>query len=207
VRPTSRLRQRMSRPRADRDTGTTLIDVVISTTLMSFCMAMFTTGILQMYRFANKNETISTAQSQLHIAFIRLEKELRYAAGISDPGLVGLNPYVEYLTTNSGNPVCAELRLSVGNQQLQRRTWTHGAAVVAPTAWIPLVSGVTTAAPFTVLAADATYNFQRLQVRLVSSSGAGGTATSTQIDVTFTALNTSLGTPNPSVCTEGRAIP
>lgn len=196
-----------TRPRAGADTGMTLIELMVSLTVMSVFMTIFTSGVIQMYRAANKDEAASTAQSQVNLAFLRLDKEIRYAAGLSAPDLVGADPYVEYLTTNTGAAVCTELRLHLANGQLQRRTWTRGAVPVTPTPWIPLASGVSSATPFTVSAADPTYNFQRLRLALTATSGKGGTAVSKQSDVTFTALNTSLGTSSATLCTEGRDVP
>jgi prepilin-type N-terminal cleavage/methylation domain-containing protein len=198
---------RPSRPRRAGDAGVTLIEVMISMTIMSIAMAMFTTGILQMYRSANKNEAMSTAQSQISIAFQRLDKEIRYAAGLSTQGFVGADPYVEFLITNGGSPVCTELRLHVATAQLQRRTWTQGSTPVTPSGWLPLASNISSTQPFTVSAADATYNFQRLTLNLVAGWGSGTTATSKRTDITFTALNTSLETASTTICTEGRPIP
>jgi hypothetical protein len=200
-------RLRAGRLRAGRDSGITLVEVVVSMSVMSIVLAMFTASVLQMFRSANQDEAISTAQSQVNIAFLRLDKEIRYAAGISTPGPVGADAYVEYLTTNTGNPVCTELRLHVATGQLQRRTWTQGPSPVTPSAWIPLASNVSSAQPFTFSAPDGTFNFQRLELKVAVSSGTGGTATSKQTDVTFTALNTSLSTSSATVCTEGRSIP
>ena len=181
------------------DEGLTLIEVVTATAIMSIVMSLFTAGILQMYRTVNRTQATATVQAQLHIAFQRLDKEIRYAVGLSTPGAVGADPYVEYLTANTGSPICAELRLHVATAQLQRRTWTQGASPLVPGPWTPLAAGVTGATPFTVLPADATFNAQRLRLQL--------TATAKQVDVTFTAVNTSLTTASTTLCTEGRPIP
>ncbi len=193
--------------RARQDTGYTLVEVVVSMTLLSIVMAIFTTGVLQMYRVANRSEATATAQSQINIAFLRLDKEIRYAAGISTPGTVGSDPYVEYLISYTGTAVCTELRLHVATRQLQRRTWNQGASPLTPSPWIPLASDVSSTQAFTFTAADATFNFQRLRLKLVATSGAGGTATPKQSDITFTALNTSLTTSSATICIEGRAVP
>jgi prepilin-type N-terminal cleavage/methylation domain-containing protein len=192
--------------RGRRDSGITLIEVVVSMTIMSVAMAIFTGGILQMYRAFNRSDATANAQSQINNAFLRLDKEIRYAAGISTPGSVGSDPYVEFLTTYTGTPVCTELRLRVAAKQLQRRTWVQGSSPLVPSAWVPLASEVSSTQPFTFTAADATFNFQRLQLKLTATSGSGGTATPKQTDVTFTALNTSLTTSSATVCTEGRAV-
>ncbi len=193
--------------RASPDAGITLIEVVVAMTIMTIAMAVFTGGILQLHRAANRTEATANAQSQVNIAFLRLDKEIRYAAGISTPGTVGSDSYVEFLTTYTGTAVCTELRLQVAAKQLQRRTWVQGSSPLAPSPWIPMASEVSSTLPFTLSVPDATFNFQRLRVRLLATSGAGGTATSKQTDVTFTALNTSLTTSSATVCTEGRAIP
>jgi type II secretory pathway pseudopilin PulG len=200
-------RRPANRLRRTEDGGTTLIEVVVSMSIMSVFMAMFTVGVVQMSRAANKNEATSTAQSQLNIAFMRLDKEIRYAAGVSAPGSVSGDPYVEYLITNSGTPLCTQLRLLVTSGQLQHRTWVQGSSPLTPSAWIPLASQVSATQPFTFFPADSTYNFQRLQLKLVATSGAGPTATAKQTDVTFTAMNTSLSTSSATVCTEGRSVP
>ncbi len=197
----------MTRERQPSDAGMSLLEVVLATSILAICMAMFSSGILQIYRSVNKSESTSTAQSLLNSSFSRLEKEIRYASGISTPGPIGLDSYVEYLTTSSGTAVCVELRLRVSTRQLQRRTWTQGASAATPRIWVPLAYNVSSAQPFTVLPADATFNFQRLRIQLTVSAGAGATTTSTQTDTTFTAQNTALGTPSPTVCVEGRAVP
>jgi prepilin-type N-terminal cleavage/methylation domain-containing protein len=185
------------------DAGVTLVEVTVTMSIMAVVMLMFTGGVIQMYRSTHKNESIATAQAQTNIAFLRLDKEIRYATGISTPGLVGTDNYVEYLTTNTGTAVCTQLRLKVDAKQLQRRSWIQGAL---PGDFVPLASSVSSSAPFTLFQADATYNFQRLQLRLTATSGTGGTLTAAETDITFTALNTSLSTSSATVCTEGRAV-
>lgn len=196
------------RPRRPaRDAGVTMMDVVVSMTLMAIFMAIFTGGTVRMFRSAAQVQATADAQVQITTAFLRLDKEIRYAAGISQPGLALSDQYVEYLTTNSGVGICSELRLNVAAGQLQRRTWQQGATPLAPTPWIPLATSVSSAQPFTYWAPDTRYNFQRLQLRLDATVGTGGTAVTKHTDVTFTALNTTLSAANPDVCTEGRTVP
>jgi type II secretory pathway pseudopilin PulG len=203
---------RQKRRRERDDAGVTLIDVVISMTIMSVFLAMFTTGILQIYRGTNKTEAITNAQSQLNVVFLRLDKEIRYAAGISVPNATTTGGYYfeEYLTGNTGTNICTQLRFDPTAKQLSRRTWTQGTTPLVPSAWVPLVSSVNStggASPFTLLAADSTYNFQRLRLGLTAVFGNGASAASKAIDITFSALNTSLTTSSDTVCTEGRAVP
>jgi hypothetical protein len=183
-----------------------MVDVVVSMTLLSVFMAIFTGGTVRMYRSATLIQATANAQTQITTVFLRLDTEIRYAAGISEPNPAGADRYVEYLTTNTGDGVCIELRLNGASQQLQRRTWPQGANPLVPTAWVPLASAVSSSQPFTYLAPDTKYNFQRLQLQLDATIGAGGSQVVKHTDVTFTALNTTLSPSTPEVCTEGRAV-
>jgi type II secretory pathway pseudopilin PulG len=175
-----------------RDTGITLAEVVVSMSIMSVLMAVFTVGIVQMYRSANHNESVSTAQSQLNVAFLRLDKEIRYAAAISTPGAVGSDFYVEYLTTSAGARRCSQLRLHAADRQLQLRTWTQGSPDGPATAWVPLASGVGADSdqPFAPDPDNAS-RFERLRLTLVATYGPRDRPTS--MSITFTALNSVRG--------------
>jgi prepilin-type N-terminal cleavage/methylation domain-containing protein len=189
------------------DEGITLTEVMVAMTIMAILMSIFTGAVLSMYRSADRVEAVSQAQSQNNTVFLRLDTAIRYASAISAPNTVGGNPYVEFLTSNTSTPVCTELRLNVSASQLQIRTWDQGATPLVPSAWIPIASNVTATTPFQFLDADATYNFQRLRLTLVADMKSDGIPAASTTDVTFTALNTQLGTATTTVCTEGRAIP
>jgi hypothetical protein len=193
------------RPAGDR--GATMIDMVVAMTLMSIFMSLFTGGVVRMFRSANRTQALTAAQTQVTNTFLRLDKEIRYAAGISTPGPVGADSYVEYVTSFTGTAMCTELRLNVASGQLQRRTWQQGVLPLVPSAWIPMATSVSSTQPFTFLAADATFNFQRLQLKLDATSGGGPATAARRTDVTFTALNTTLATSSATACTEGRSVP
>lgn len=185
----------------DTDRGVTLVEMAVALTLMSIFLAMFTTGVVRLFRSANHNDAAATAQSQIHIAFQRLDTQIRYAASISleGTGPGGSDWYVEYLTTHTGTPVCTQLRLTAGGL-LQDRSWTQGAT---PPSFATLSSGISGTHPFTRESAGVDgYAFERLAVS-VSASG-GPDARTRQISIAFTALNSSAGTANDTACTEGR---
>jgi prepilin-type N-terminal cleavage/methylation domain-containing protein len=200
------------------ESGFTLLELMVALTVMSIFLTMFTTAIVQVFRSTNLNEATWTAQTQLSIAFLRLDKQIRYASAISTEGTVTGDPYIEYLTTGTGTPICTELRLDQTAAQLQLRTWTQG-SLPTMTPWLPLVSDVQVSPdpvppvtpplpkPFAMLPADATFNFQRMWLVLVATSGGADTQATRTINITFAALNTSLLSPSPTVCTEGRAVP
>jgi type II secretory pathway pseudopilin PulG len=200
-----------ARPRRGRlpghrdDSGITLLEVVVAMSIMTVFMAMFTAAIVQVYRVTNSVEAAATAQSQIHIAFQRLDLEIRYADGISTPGNVGADSYVEYLTTNTDTETCTQLRWRAAGgalpAQLLRRTWSLTAPPSGPNdpahPWRPLATGLTPAVvggapvpPFTLQPAAPPYTFPTLRLRLAVQAGADRTSATRQSDVTFTALNT-----------------
>lgn len=205
------LAARLRAVRSTVDGGVSLIEVSVAMVIMGIFMGMFFGGIMQVFQSSYHAESAGTAQTQINIMIQRLDKEIRYAAGISTQGQQGGNWYVEYLTTSGGSAVCTELRVNVAAAQLQTRTWAQGASPLVPTAWIPLASQLYVAAgapqPFTFKDADATYNFQRLYLQLRSDNGTGPGRATRETKLTFSALNTSLGTTSSTVCTEGRAVP
>jgi type II secretory pathway pseudopilin PulG len=201
---------RPERPRSSGvadDTGITLMEVLMSMALMSVVMTMFTTAITQLFRAANKAESTIVAQQQLNNAFARLDREIRYAAGISVPKAVAdpaaEDQVVEYLTTTSGTPTCTQLRLAASTALLQSRTWDE--AGDPPAQWTTLVSQVTSGTvAFVRTEASATFNYQQLTVGITASHGSGADRATKHAKVTFTALNTSLTTSSDTVCGEGR---
>jgi prepilin-type N-terminal cleavage/methylation domain-containing protein len=168
------------------DDGFSLIEVVVSMTIMAIIGAIFTAGMVQVYRTVTGTDERWIAQGQVSQALMRLDREVRYASyiGATSPG----RPYVEYQMMNDVTQQCVQLRIAstANGSQLQRRTWTQGQTPVVPTAWARLATGVTSAAPFTRI--DPTDTLTHQQLRLVLTATADTTAK--QSDVTYTALNT-----------------
>jgi len=219
-------RRRSVRPaRSQLDAGYSLIEVMVTLAVMSVVMAIFTAAILQVYRTSAKAESISVAQSQLHRAFQRFDKELRYASWIAEPAQVGTAWYVEF--AGADETQCRQLRFetspslqrdneSDGHGVLQLVSWTQGTPPQdgAPGQTIAsqlLTDGVdppferqaagTSPMSGSSVGSNFTTDFQRLRIRLTTRVG----DSIAQVDTTFTALNTSRDTPtNDNACTEGR---
>ena len=162
--------------------------------IMTIVMSVMTAAVIQMFHVEESTESSTTAQSQVDIAFVRLDKEIRYATGISVPDAT----HVEYLRTDAGSQTCTQLWLDTSAQELDTRSWVRG--TTPGTSWSRLASGVTSTQPFTRVAAAAPWYVQRLTVHLVLTSS-GSTKL---MDTTFSALNTSLTTASDSICGEGR---
>lgn len=186
------------------DTGITLLELLVTLTIMSVVGATVTAGMVQMYRSTRHTETLTTLTQQAHLAFQRLDREVRYATAIGSPSAVPSGTghrYVEYAAGTGGTVRCTQLRL--GNGALQRRVRVGS----APTgAWSTLATGIADGGRFSVLNASPDgYQHQRLTVVITISVRPVSNSSTRTAEFTFTALNTSVGAPT-DVCT-GMARP
>lgn len=192
------------RKRSD-DAGFTLIDMMVAMTLMMIVMAIFTSTVVRMYRTAGDVDAKSTAQASINIAMQRLDREVRYAKGISSPYLNGSDQYVDMLSiqrTPSG-PVaqqCIQLRVAGG--VLAQRTWTFKASPLDLSAWTPLATGLTSATPFTYVPPGDRVGYQQLTVTLAGGTGSSADSNTT----TFIALNSDRTTIQ-DYCSAARGLP
>jgi prepilin-type N-terminal cleavage/methylation domain-containing protein len=201
----------------EAESGITLIEMVVAMSLMSILMSIFVTAVVQMYRTANHTEATSRTQSQVALAFMRLDREIRYAGGVTEPKGYGSDWYVEYLTTNVAEPLCTRLRLSGGTGRLERLTWPQDGH--PGNTWTTLVTDLTVPtadavaastaagtqpadAPFSLLSGKQ-YSYQALVV-VLSANGAGGeSAEKADLRTTFAALNSTSNAATAD-CQEGR---
>lgn len=198
-------RARAARHRWDDDRGTSLTELLVGMGIMTVFMSIFLAAILMMTSTANKVDSTTISATQTNLAFLRLDKLVRYAGAISTPG-VSTTPgssgdwYVEMdvpPATVGAADTCTQLRIDSG--QLQQRAWTMtGSIAGTASSWTPIASYVTNGAalpgssdvPFSAptSSAAASTTFQRLQLTLVSTAGATATSTN-RAQMTFTALN------------------
>jgi Tfp pilus assembly protein PilW len=188
-----RLRRMVRSRRTGDDSGVTLIDVMVAMTLMSVVVAVFTAGIIDMYRSADHAGSTAEAQTRTVSAFNRLERQVRYAERITAPRLLANGDYiVEFAMNDSVNSLqCLQLRIPVNGGDLTVRQWTAGSTPAKPATTI--VTGITkpSAQPFTRKGAGtAGSNFDRLQVKVSTTAGSGRNKQTRAFDLQFTALNT-----------------
>ena len=190
------------------DSGVTLMELMVGLTIMTIFMGMFTGAVVMMYNATSKAQAVGDTASQLSIAFSRLDRSVRYASAISQPGTgTGGALYVEWQSTYSGATNCTQLRLNSTVAQLQQRTWTvpaAGGSATALTTWLPLASGVQAGSvtPFT-LPTSSGMPYQQLRVYLVATSTGRTGITTSVSDVTFTAFNSKISASGPAgICTE-----
>jgi type II secretory pathway pseudopilin PulG len=209
----------VTRPARHDDAGFSLIEVVVTAGMVLVLMVVFTTAILQVFGNSGRAESTAAAQSQLRLAFQRIDRELRYASWIAVPGKVSTSWYVEF--ASSDGTECLQLRLRTtsalppdndtdGRGVLQLLRWKPGSPAAPTQRDQTIASQLLTdaAGPFELQPAGVattdtppfTPDFARLRVRLTSKVGTG----TADLDSTFTALNTSRNTPVTHPCNEGR---
>jgi Tfp pilus assembly protein PilV len=181
------------------DDGVTLIDVMVSMVVMSVVVAVFTTGVVDMFRTANHSDAAVAAQTQTLAAFNRLERQIRYAQRIMEQHpLSNGNFAVEFVSTDAlGVVQCTQLALPTAGGTLTQRQWPAGTAPTAPATTIATGLKAPAGNPFLRLpagtpdtAGGTSSNFDRLQVRVTITVGIGTMAQTRSFQLQYTALNT-----------------
>ena len=208
----------MSRHSEADDSGFTLLEVLIGMTILSIFLAIFGGSMINIFTSVNHTQQTADAQSQVNQLFETLDREVRYASGISQPGVnAGGDPVVEFVSSYTGTPVCTELRVSPSGT-LQQRTWGQNDAPIVPStpsflaanvaADAPVhtaASGALVYGPFALVPATGTASNQQLEIA-INARDTGLNTVVRHFDVTFTALNTATSTSSNSVCSQGRSI-
>jgi len=183
------------------DDGFSLVEILVVLAITSVIGAVFTTGVLQLYRTAGAADNDYATQSQTSQALLRLEKQVRYAYSIGTPHVEGTTPYLEYLvmapvtaTSTTLAKRCVQLRLS--GPALQTRYWTAGSASTV-TGWTQLAGNlVASTTPFVRTAPTTAVNHQLLTVRLTSRAGSSERNSAMTITALNTYASTALDTSN-----------
>ena len=201
------------RPRRRRDDlGFSLIELMITMSIMSVVLVVVIGAISQIYAAVTSTEATSVGRDQLGNAFRRLDKELRYAAWVAVPGKVGTRWYVEYALPTG----CRQLKYDGG--VITVAGWTLPATTPGtPTTLATDLSLIGTTAPFTLYPAGSIpyasagagvsgvgRNFapEHAQVRLRFNAAVG--RVTLPFDDIFTAQNTTRLTSLLNDCSKGR---
>jgi prepilin-type N-terminal cleavage/methylation domain-containing protein len=180
------------------DGGFSLIEVLVTTALMSVIGAAMTVAMVQTYRSTARQESVMSIAFQTHLAFQRLDSEIRYAYAMmppaANPSTAGFH-YAEYSVQTAGVTQCVQLRLGGQRDVLQRRTQRAGESIGS---WSTLATGVGSDARFILTKASADGNqHDRLTITMKVRSDTGEIRRPVQF--AFTALNTGVGTSS-NVC-------
>jgi prepilin-type N-terminal cleavage/methylation domain-containing protein len=175
-----------------RESGYTLIEMLVAMGLMSVLIGIFMAGIVQMTKSAVRVQNVNNSTDEVRRAFDRMDRQLRYASAVNTPGQTGSDWYVEFLTTATGTATgqCTLWRLVNSTHRLQYRTWVPASATAST--WITVASNVvndpTTQPPFTLTPANNTYTRQQVALYLKVSNGQPGGA---EVSASFIARNSS----------------
>jgi type II secretory pathway pseudopilin PulG len=179
------------------DAGLTLIDVVVAMTLMSVVLMIVTTGVVDMYRTANRADTAADSQSRILAAFNRLDRQIRYAERIMVDDSDATHWVAEFSMKDSANVrQCVQLRLpKATGGALTSQQWPAASSTTPTGTATTIAADVTrpSSAPFTLIpAGTANSNFDRLAVTVSVRTGSatGSRAQIRDFDLQFTALNT-----------------
>jgi hypothetical protein len=184
--------------------------------VMAVFMTIFTGAVVSMARTTTKVEAVTSSTAQVNNAFLRLDKLVRYAEAITTVGPAtggSGSSYVELasLDSASSQETCTQLRVDVGTQKLQLRTWTVTGPTTysALTGWATLASNIVPqdatgavyppfAVPPSLVAATV---YQRLTITLVAGTSGPSSTSRTRTSFTFTALNSNASdATNPAKC-------
>lgn len=199
--------------RMQPDDGVTLMEMVVAMAISTVFLVIVTASFVSMFRSTTKSETMAWANTQVNVAFDRLDASVRYATDITTPGTgADGNWYVEWSTMPAASTVCTQLRLNDAHGQLQQRSWTVDdvATVTGLTPWQPLASDVTMLdasgspgggiiRPFDVVQDDDVLH-QQLKIQVGVSPSADDEAPRMELRVIFTALNSDESGESLPVC-------
>ena len=208
------MRRRARRPRIPGDAGYSLTEVLVSMGLMSIVMAIASTGFYSMYHLSDAAETAALAQAELQAAFNKLDREVRYAARVSDPYFDSSTWYIDYVfPDDTGVNQCVQLSLPRAGGTLKHRQWDQRLSPSAAATAVAnnLISARTDASvppkmtnPFVLKASgDGGSVMDRLNLKVRSVVGQDETKQGVrEYDLEFTALNTLSRAKYPLTCTK-----
>lgn len=200
------------RRRPARDEGYSLLDVVVTMAILSVVMVITLGAVLQIYAAVNRTEGTSFARDQLAAGFRRLDKELRYATWVAEPGQVGSRWYLEYATPAG----CRQLVFAGGALTLAGWTLpgtvpgpptTLAGELTVPAGVVPFTRYAARSSPYATAtpgspAMGRSYSPQFVQVRVRFTATVGRVAL--PFDTVFTAMNTGYLTSELNDCSKGR---
>lgn len=200
-----------SRLQASRDTGTTLVELVVAMTVMVTFFSVFTTIIVKIFDSTKSQQARSLNLDSTRNIVEVLDRQVRYANAVNTPVDTGTSLDVLWQAGSlGGQQTCYHWRVKAG--LLQYRSWLvpATAAVAVPTAWTTVGNGVTPEASAPVFSITApldpanpapaqSANRQQLRLDFLSAHGTPAVGQATRL--AFTALNTrSAAAPASAVC-------
>ncbi len=185
--------------------GFTLVELLVVLPFLLIVTTLVMTTVVTAYGAESRVQATSDSSSQVTLAFLSLDGEMRYATDINQPGQDSSSPpnyYVEFEsdwnTNSQGESGCTQLEYNNAAGTLQQRTWYLGGTI--PTGSETLASGLKTSIstdPFVLTNVEAPW---QLSVKISSAVVDGSSTGNSQSSFTITALNTSANSSSQNVC-------
>lgn len=209
-----RLLSRLRRPRRldqrATEAGYTLVELIVAMGIFAVFLTVFIGAIVAVSRISTEARVDAQTSSAAGIALQRIERSVRYADSVNQPGAIAGNSYVEWRTdavsASSGVTTCAQLRYRAADGTIALRTWPVNQSP-STGKWNVIMRDVigsaTAGYPFaTVVAAAGVSNYQGLTVQL--RAGLDDRVGSEAI-TTIYAKNSSVESPSNAVAGSGQS--
>jgi type II secretory pathway pseudopilin PulG len=201
----SKVRRTRSTSVARSEDGFTLVELLVVMPFLIIVTTLVLTTVVTAFAAESRVQATAQSSSQVTLAFLALDGEIRYASDINQPGQDTNNPpnyYVEFEsdwnTNAQDEPDCTQLEYDNSSGDLLQRSWYLGGSV--PTGSQVLASGMQTSVstnPFSLSDGESPW---QLTITISSVTSAGSITGTAQSSFTFTALNTNADSTNENVC-------
>jgi type II secretory pathway pseudopilin PulG len=195
--------------RTPDDAGISLVELIVVMGIFLAIAGVVTASIVQMMTQTRRETGQSDNLDNARKIIQSLDTSVRYANAITTPATAADgNYYVEWRRGNTGQQqTCDQLRYVPATKQVQARRWLPplaGVGASTATAWVTQATGISLvgAQPIWSIVSTSLDNVhQELNVQFTVSHGVP--VTSTESQVTLTAINTASSSPlTSSVCAE-----
>lgn len=192
------------------EAGYTLVEIIVAMGIFAVFLSMFVGAVVAVSRVSTEARVDAQTSSAAGIALQHIERSVRYADAVNQPGAVGRTAYVEWRTDAASAPsdvtTCTQLRYRADDGTVALRSWP-AASTPTTARWSVIMRDVigtaTGSYPFTTVAAAAgVSNYQGLTVHLRAGldDRAGSEATTT-----IYAKNSSVESPSNAVNASGQS--
>lgn len=187
-----------------RDAGLSVVEVVVAMAVTSLLLGALATAVVGLLGAYGKVQDTELANDRGRVVLDRLDRDLRQASVVNQPGVVGGSAYAEYETDvgAAGAPsTCTQWRLDSAGHVLAVRSWPPLPAPTAAPAWntvaTRVVNDLAAEPPFQVTPAGGAVQHAQLTVQLRLGLSRGQSLTR----ATVTARNSSgSSSPTAPIC-------
>lgn len=200
---------RLRKQVATRDEGFSLIELIVAMGIFIIFVSLFLGAVVGLARGTTRAQVSAEATGGVIILFQNIDRQVRYADGINNPGTSSGKTYVEFRTPAASAPsrvtTCTQWRYDPDKAIIESRTWDDTASSVAKPWSVKLTSVEPDAAagyPFAMVPVG-TAGSTKQQFVLTVRAGNSSAGAATNISSSFFAKNTHSGSPGNAVDAAG----